>query len=268
MSDISERITAHFAVYGRTSVDAETVLTEVRAELERIAAERSEKEGEALDPFTNAETVKLRRAEMADLDFDEKRLNASSELLEADLLGLQEREVQETRLAAYNKAAAGMRAAGAALDKRGREIAAEMLALISAGTAAVKAAELVNAALPDGSEPLEMHRLCRDVPERVTAVREVYIWKVGEKVIPIDQLVLDGLNPDAALERNDYMNTLAGARAYKQHVWEVTFVPGYAHDWLDIDKAPPAPQVRYEPIPVRFGFDQPKPVHPFLAAAA
>lgn len=179
MSDIFDKI-ATILKSEPTSEAVSDILNAAKGEADRIATRRNEIKAETLDPMSPTATVKKRRAELVDLEFDAERLAAALGCLETALRQAQQREKQAARQTAYDAAQKAMAEAGEAIGARWDVLAAEMRDLLLAGTRAMLAVANANENLPEGAEPIEIHQVFSSrvpaVPEQILREEKVTLW--------------------------------------------------------------------------------------------
>ncbi|KFG66736.1 hypothetical protein [Microvirga sp. BSC39] len=173
MSTLYDRILGVLAAdVSSASIVALTV--DVRAERDRLAAERAGIEAEALDLLTQPDTAKARRMQSADLEFEIERLDVALSQLETELGTARNREEQARKREQYERAKAAMATVGADLDARWNTLCNEMRQLLVQGCEAAKAVEKANADLPAGAAPLVAHPLLGEFVEGYQTCQPIF----------------------------------------------------------------------------------------------
>lgn len=228
MADLFDRI-ALILQSEPTSKAVADLLEAVKIETDRIAARREEIKSEALDPLTSPATVKKRRTELVEIEFDAERLTVAVARLETALQQAQGREKQVARQEAYDAAQKAMLEVGEAISMRWDVLAAEMRDLLLAGTRAMMAVADANKNLPDGAEPIGVHPVFSSrvpaVPEQILREETVTLWACERSG---NILTEDQLEPGQGRRRvRGTANRYAVQRAFREEEY-VPKLDGYS----------------------------------------
>lgn len=213
------------------SGEVEAVLTDARAEIERLAMLRDAAREGSLDPLASMEDVAKARAALSEAEFQAERLTVATNRL-ADALGAAtKREEAAQRRAGYDAARDALAAAEAALAARWDVLASEMRDLILAAAKAAHLAERANDALPEGAAKLKpsasISGAIPEAGERIISERRVELWCAEGSTIRVDEKTLE---PGSGKRRRIRM--AAGVDGVTPERWavltpfrEVTYVP-------------------------------------------